>query len=228
MSLITTLKQYRGYFGPVLPASIQWGQAVVLDMNNPYWQDAASCSLEELISRTSELLLSHQAVLAIGQYAEDRRYLYKRSELFYQDNDYRSVHLGVDLVMATTCPIYTPYPAVVHSFADNNNPGDYGPTIILKHELGECCFYSLYGHLARRSLESIYQGQSLGKGECFAYLGEPSENGGWPVHLHFQIIDDIGEWYGGYPGVVQPHAQQAWLANCPDPNLILNISAASL
>lgn len=228
MHLINTLHHHRSCFGCVLPSSIQWGQAVVLDMNDPYWQDAEHCSLDELIQRTRQVLSMYQADLAIGQYAEDRRYLYKRSELFNDDDQSRSVHLGMDLVVASSCPVYAPYPAVVHSFADNNQHGDYGPTIILQHELGEYCFYSLYGHLARRSLESIYQGQSLDKGACFAYLGEPSENGGWPVHLHFQIIDDIGDWHGGYPGVVEPQLQQAWLANCPDPNLILNISAASL
>ena len=44
-------------------------------------------------------------------------------------------------------------------------------------------------------------GEKIRKGEVFAALGDASVNGDYAPHLHLQIICDIGEHQGDYPGV---------------------------
>ena len=49
------------------------------------------------------------------------------------------------------------------------------------------------------------------------------ENGGWPAHLHFQIIGDLMGFIGDFPGVAKQSEIEEWLERCPDPNLILGM-----
>lgn len=223
MELQSLLKANSARFEAVLPRSIQWGSHVVLDMNSEYWHDVASCSLQELINKVARLLQDNEVSLAIGQYAEDRRLLYQRSDLFYDSRTLRSVHLGMDLTVEQTLPVMAPLGGYVHSFANNNYPGDYGPTIILQHELQGQIFYTLYGHLSPNSLNNCQPGMWVDQGKHFADLGAPEDNGQWPIHLHFQIIQDLKGWHGGYPGVVELQRASEELLNCPNPNLILQI-----
>ena len=50
------------------------------------------------------------------------------------------------------------------------------------------------------------------------------ENGHWPPHLHFQIILDMQLKEGDYPGVCKYSEREKYLANCPDPDLILQLN----
>ncbi len=84
-------------------------------------------------------------------------------------------------------------------------------------------FHTLYGHLSRSTLEHLSVGQSLAAGEVLAEVGDLQENGGWPPHLHFQIINDDPGDTGDYPGVAAPSERARFLELCPDPNLILGI-----
>ena len=117
-----------------------------------------------------------------------------------------------------------PCDGIIHSFAFNNNFGDYGVTIILSHSFGGAGFYTLYGHLSLGSIKNISEGDRFSKGDVFAGFGLPSENGHWPPHLHFQIIIDLGEWKGDYPGVCKFSEKEKWLANSPDSDLILGFN----
>ncbi|MCH9763071.1 MAG: peptidoglycan DD-metalloendopeptidase family protein [Gammaproteobacteria bacterium] len=92
----------------------------------------------------------------------------------------------------------------IHCFKDNDMPADYGPTIILEHTLDDVTFYTLYGHLSRRSLKGIHIGQAIEKSQQIATVGKPFENDGWPTHVHFQIIDDMKEEFDNYKGVIEP------------------------
>lgn len=105
-----------------------------------------------------------------------------------------------------------PLDGIVHSFAFNNRFGDYGATIILSHLLNGVSFYTLYGHLSLNSIKNIQEGDRIEKGDVFGEFGIPSENGSWPPHLHFQIISNIGEWKGDYPGVCKfSEKKNGWL-----------------
>ncbi len=169
------------------------------------------------------LMEQNNASMAIGGYKE-RRFLYRDKDMFNDgEADERFIHLGVDLWMPAQTPIFAPLDGVVHSFADNAHSGDYGPTIILKHQPSpEVEFYTLYGHLTRSSLQNLKAGQQIKKGEAFTAFGDINENGGWTPHLHFQLILNIGEYWGDYPGVTSEAELERELANCPNPNLIIN------
>jgi murein DD-endopeptidase MepM/ murein hydrolase activator NlpD len=172
----------------------------------------------------SYLALNNKKV-AYGGYLE-HRFLYERSEYFTQQalDKRRNRHLGVDLWCPTNTGIIAPIHGVVHSYANNTNHGDYGPTIILKHTVDNNVFYTLYGHLSLESIETIQIDQEIKKGECFAYLGASSVNGDYAPHLHFQVIKDMEEKKGDYPGVSSTNDLPFYKKNCPDPNLILNLT----
>jgi peptidoglycan LD-endopeptidase LytH len=113
---------------------------------------------------------------------------------------------------------------VVHSFAYNEGYGNYGTTIILTHRLGSISFHTLYGHLSRSCIINLEEGANIEKGEVFGEFGIPSDNGDWPPHLHMQIISELDGWSGDYPGVCRFSERDAYLSNCPDPDLILQLN----
>src|SRR5581483_5545712 len=100
----------------------------------------------------------------------------------------------------------------------------YGPTVILKHSAGGQEFYTLYGHLSDDSLEALRVGQVIHRGEQVAKIGTYPTNGGWPPHVHFQIIVDMLGRDGEFPGVAPVSRRALWLSLSPDPNLILGIA----
>jgi murein DD-endopeptidase MepM/ murein hydrolase activator NlpD len=117
----------------------------------------------------------------------------------------------------------SPLNAVVHSFAFNNRYGDYGATLILSHYLDGCSFHTLYGHLSLNSIKNLRDGENVRKGDVIGEFGIPMENGQWPPHLHFQVVRDLGEWRGDYPGVCKLSEKDKYLQNCPDPDLLLGM-----
>ncbi|MGJ3236953.1 peptidoglycan DD-metalloendopeptidase family protein [Marivirga sp.] len=156
-----------------------------------------------------------------GGYLENRT-IYQRSTHF-QQGESRCMHLGVDVWCEAFHPLYAPLDSKIHSFANNNNFGDYGPTIILEHELNGQKFYTLYGHLSLKSLKNIKEGDLIKKGQKFSELGPYPENGDWPPHLHFQLITDMKNKIGDFPGVCGPSELEFYKNLCPNPNgFILN------
>lgn len=181
---------------------------------DPHNTDAFSQYISETLNRVGR-------ILGVGQFAEDRT-IYQ-SPLYKTNGEVRSVHLGIDLFVPTGTSIFAPLDATVHSFQDNDNFLDYGPTIILEHNLAGVKFYTLYGHLDRASLKKVTVGQKIKAGERIARVGQQHENGNWPSHLHFQIITDLLGYKGDFPGVVKPSEKKYYLQLCPDPNLLLRI-----
>ncbi len=152
-----------------------------------------------------------------GGYLEDRE-LYKRSSVFdLSDGNSRSIHLGIDVWTNAEKPVYCPLDGRVHSFKNNISYGDYGPTIILSHTLGDQVFYTLYGHLSKESLYGLYPGKSIEKGTILAYVGDSKVNGEWPPHLHFQVITHMKDYDGDYPGVCSKAEINTYKELCPDP-----------
>ena len=96
--------------------------------------------------------------------------------------------------------------------------GNYGYTLILKHSPeGMAPFYTLYGHLGQSILETWKPGDSVKAGTKLGVLGTSSENGNWPPHLHFQVMLDLLEQNGDFPGVAFPEEAATWMSICPDP-----------
>ena len=188
---------------------------------------------EEIIADTGKFsqwivhkLVSNNCRYGIGGYMEHRT-MYARSALFDTDTEPRRLHLGVDIWDAEGTPVYSPLTGTVHSFKDNNNLGDYGPTIILEHDLGGLTLYSLYGHLSRASIEGLVVGGKIWINEKIGSFGNSEENGQWPPHLHFQLMFDMEGMQGDYPGVCRYSEKEKYAKNIPDPQLILGFPEAA-
>lgn len=160
----------------------------------------------------------------IGGYLE-KRAIYRRSDNFLTEAEaYRNIHLGVDIWTKAGTPIFVPLAGKVHSFQNNAGFGNYGATIILQHDLGGKSLFSLYGHLALRDLNGLEVGKEFRASDLLCHVGPFPENGDWPPHLHFQLMWDLGDYWGDYPGVAAEKDLEFYKQNCPDPNLILQFS----
>lgn len=153
--------------------------------------------------------------IGYGGYLE-QRVIYESHENFATASaDFRNIHLGMDFWAEAGTPVFAPLSGVVDSFQVNPGSGNYGPTIILYHPAEN--IYSLYGHLEASDLESLEVGMQITAGQQLCHLGKPDENGGWPPHLHFQLIRDMQGFQGDYPGVCSLRDVDFYAQNCPDP-----------
>jgi 4-aminobutyrate aminotransferase-like enzyme/Ser/Thr protein kinase RdoA (MazF antagonist) len=221
-------------FEPVLPLDLRGPRVTRIDLS------VGSLDLSRLDTAVEpEALAAHvarrldeaNAEVGVGSYNEAR--LIYVTELFAHPTNWleenRTVHLGIDLFAPAGTPVHAVLEGVVHGLRDNRGPGDYGPTIILEHEpAGGPRFYTLYGHLSARSLDSLRIGERVEAGDEIARLGTIAENGGWSPHLHFQVVVDMLGRGGEFPGVAAPGERAVWLSLCPDPNQLLGIPAARL
>jgi len=229
--LTSSLKKYQHTFHSVVP--FDPGKDKLLQMNFTATNtDLKNINLEDgdqFASYIKEQIKNAGALYGIGGYAEYRTF-YSRSHVF--DNapgtEPRRLHLGIDIWADAGTPVFAFMGGMVHSFAFNNNFGDYGATMILLHQLDGIAFYSLYGHISLNDINNIQAGEYVSRGEKIAHLGTPAENGNWPPHLHFQIINDIELNKGDYPGVCSYGEKDKYLANCPDPDLVLNMMRYAL
>lgn len=173
----------------------------------------------------NKYLQSHQKLIAFGGYLE-RRSLYNRSAYFSESNAFepRNIHLGIDFWCAAETAVLAAFDGVIHSYADNTNYGDYGPTVVLKHCVNNSVFYTLYGHLSRSSIKDLNKETQILKNQVIGFVGCSVVNGDYAPHLHFQLIKDIENFKGDYPGVCSEKKLGFYSQNCPDPNLILKLS----
>ena len=164
--------------------------------------------------------------VGVGRYNEARP-LYSSPLFGSVDNpvsERRTIHLGIDLFVEPGTAIRAPLDGVVHILANNANPQDYGPLVILRHETGDGEeFFTLYGHLTTDTLGGLKVGQGVARGKKFARVGTPKENGGWAPHAHFQIILDLLDLGADFPGVAYASQRSVWTSLSPDPNLLLGI-----
>ncbi|MCA9568697.1 MAG: peptidoglycan DD-metalloendopeptidase family protein [Myxococcales bacterium] len=151
----------------------------------------------------------------IGRYDEDRRRLYATA-LFTGEG--RTVHIGIDLGGPVGTPVYAPVDAVVHAAGYNPEPGDYGYTLVL--ELAHTGLWLLLGHLSRASVADRTPGQAVSAGEIVGWLGDRSENGDWPPHVHVQLSRQPPPTHD-MPGAVHPRDRTAARELYPDPRILL-------
>lgn len=227
IDFIKFLKESTKNFTPVIDKSFSETDYFPIDLsaaNNRLKSIdfSSSSAVEQYIT---EYLKRNNSKVAYGGYLEQRA-IYQRSSHFNQQNPEteRNIHLGMDLWVQEGTAILAVLDGEIHSFKDNTNFGDYGPTIILKHQISNTFFYTLYGHLSRESLKHIQPGQIFKQGEVIAQLGSAEVNGDYAPHLHFQVIKEIGNYIGDYPGVCSKKDLKYFSENCPDPNLILKLN----
>ena len=218
------LENHQHFFHKVVPFDPENDKLLLLDFT------AANTDLNDYILNNTEKFSTYintklqitNAKYGIGGYDEHRT-VYSRSKVFDSADEPRRLHLGVDIWGEAETPVFAALDGVVHSFAFNNNYGDYGGTIILQHQLDGFTFHTLHGHLSLKDLDGLYEAKPIAKGDLIAHFGVAEENGNWPPHLHFQLIIDMENKVGDYPGVCKLSERDQYLANCPDADLVLQM-----
>lgn len=209
----------------VIDESISMNEYVPISLNasnnDLNFDVSSSIAWEKYID---EYLLRNNAKVAFGGYLE-RRNIYQRSNHFNSEDlkNQRNIHLGIDFWCKENTAVLAVLDGEIHSYKNNDNYGDYGPTIILKHEVADKTFYSLYGHLTLESIQNIKVGTKIRKSEVIGRLGNNKVNGDYAPHLHFQMIVDIKDNIGDYPGVASENEITYYAKNCPNPNLLLKL-----
>ena len=226
--VVNCIKKYNQAFHPVV--SFDPAKEKLLQMDFTAGNKELTIGLlgdtDLFIRYINKKLQNAGAKFGIGGYAEQRT-IYSQSKVFdatATNEEPRRLHLGVDIWGKPHTPVMAPCDGIVHSFAFNNNFGDYGATIILSHHLDGFSFYTLYGHLSLSDIKNLGGGERIEKGEVFAEFGIPTDNGYWPPHLHFQLIINIENYSGDYPGVCAHSEKEKFLANCPDPDMLLQLN----
>jgi len=188
--------------------------------------DPAAAGTSRLTRTLRDRMESENAKVGIGRYNEAR--LVYTSPLFTGENPLdasRTIHLGMDVFADPGTDIYCPLDGKIKIAVNNAAQLDYGPVIILEHSTDSgAVFYTLYGHLSEDSLRGKKPGMKMKAGDGLARVGASPVNGGWPPHLHFQIILDLLDRGRDFPGVVLPDQRELWCALSPDPNIILGVS----
>lgn len=222
MSPLSELLQNHAGFAPVIRSHRPY-RTLDLSETNEKLMEMNLSDTSVFTRYVFDELLSHSTFLGIGGYNE-HRVIYRQLDHFEkQAQNPRCIHLGVDIWAPTGEPIYAPLNGFVHSFAFNDSLGDYGPTIILEHHLAGITFYTLYGHLTISSLDGLFENKKIQEGEKIAEIGTYPENGDWPPHLHFQVIEHLENLKGDFPGVCSMADREIYTSACPDPNLMLRI-----
>jgi 4-aminobutyrate aminotransferase-like enzyme/Ser/Thr protein kinase RdoA (MazF antagonist) len=227
--IMAWLRANESSFAQVLPFDLRTEPLVVFDLSigSPFLHGDPCENQEPFLTKSiQERMKDSHVNVGVGRY-DEARYLYI-DPAFSTGEDlpdaFRTLHLGMDLFVAASTPVHAPMNGKIIAFADNAAPRDYGPVIVLEHKIDtDRRFYTLYGHLSRKSIAKLRVGQKIKRGEVFAKVGKANVNGGWTPHLHFQIINDLLELDTDFPGVARASQRNVWRSLCPDPNLILGI-----
>jgi 4-aminobutyrate aminotransferase-like enzyme/Ser/Thr protein kinase RdoA (MazF antagonist) len=217
--------------GAILDVDLRTAPCLVFDLgveSKFLGADPRAAATPALTEKIFGAMKSAGTQVGVGRYNEARP-LYD-SPLFGDTAnpmaERRTIHLGMDLFVEPGTVLRAPLEGVVHVLANNTAPQDYGPLVILRHETGDGEeFFTLYGHLSTQTLEGLKTGQRVKRGQEFACVGTAAENGGWPAHVHFQIVLDLLDLGANFPGVAFASERAVWTSFSPDPNLLLGIPA---
>ncbi|MFT4751226.1 MAG: 4-aminobutyrate aminotransferase-like enzyme/Ser/Thr protein kinase RdoA (MazF antagonist) [Neolewinella sp.] len=172
--------------------------------------------------RITRHLEDHGADFGYGGYGETRP-VYTTDDFATEGNygpRWRTVHLGTDIWGAAETPIFAPYDGCVYSAGVDPTKHGCGNVVILEHNENGHRFYTLYGHLSAASTAGLQAGTQVQIGDEIARFGTPAENGGWPPHLHFQIMRNMLGFLENCPGVAYPAEEEAWLWLCPEVEVV--------
>ena len=183
-------------------------------------------------NKINQLQAENPHKILTGGYLEARP-LYATDAYKVEGNngyEYRTIHLGVDFWFKENTPVHALFDGEIVGCAYNGADKDYGGVIILKHKIlnpdsinkhdKHLIFYTLYGHLSKKSILLGRMGKKIKKGKRIGFLGNSAENGNWTPHLHFQIMLDLLGYDNDFPGVGFPNKINVWSSISPDPNVL--------
>ena len=212
---------------PVMEQPTDEGAIGVLDLSvgSPDLTGRDTDDTDDFTVRVFARMREQGITLGIGRFLEPRAF-YLTDTFAGREGDpreRRTIHLGIDLFEQPGALVRAPLAGRVKSVRDNDTRLDYGPTVILEHEGPAGPFWTLYGHLQRASVANLDPGDPVEAGQTIARVGPYPENGDWPPHLHFQIMTDLLDFEGEFPGVALPRERSVWASFSPDPNLMLRL-----
>jgi 4-aminobutyrate aminotransferase-like enzyme/Ser/Thr protein kinase RdoA (MazF antagonist) len=229
--VVSWLQAHQAAGASVIEADLRTAPLLVLDLSvgsRMLGADPANAEVHSLTRTIFEGMENEHLAIGVGRYNEAR--LLYTADQYAGDaahaNERRTIHLGLDLFVLPDTAVCAPLDGTIHLLAENTAELDYGPLVILRHVAGDGKeFFTLYGHLTRETLRELKPGQAIARGETFAHVGRLHENGGWPPHLHFQIILDLLDRGAEFAGVARASERSVWTSLCPDPNFLLGIPA---
>ncbi len=228
---------------PVMPAALLARPCTVdLSVESPglpHADAAAPLDGDDPLGRwIARQIAAAGATVGVGRYGE-ARLVYDHPAFRSSGNDgpeARTIHLGLDLFAPAGTPVCAPLPGTVTWVRDNNAAGDYGPTVILRHEMPDGAgFHTLYGHLDLAALDHVAPGQRLDAGDVIGWLGDADVNGGWPPHLHLQVValdplydeGDRSAEPGNFAGVALERLRTVWESVLPDPSALAGLPVSA-
>lgn len=210
------LKSQYSFALPIFNSSLEDYQSIDLSKTNKnLWNQVNPSDPLEMQKYISNYLEKKGKNIAFGGYLEHRN-IYDRSA-YFKEKENRFIHLGIDFWTNENAGIAAVFDGTIHSFKNNKNFSDYGPTLILEHNAKGFTWFSLYGHLSLDSMLYWQIGKTIASGERIGYLGAISENGNYAPHLHFQIMLNMEGKSGDYPGVTSEKEVHHFQNNCPNP-----------
>lgn len=223
-----SIRSYRVSLHDLFP-TLSFANVAIPDMSihhNFFGNDVQHENLKLCNQKIQEFQHQHPTAIVANGYLEERAfYNTSRFERTIDGlTEYRNIHLGTDFWVPAQTSIHALYDSEVVISHRNDIHKDYGPLLVLKHEIKDCLFYTLYGHLTVKSLALSPKGKHIKKGECFAYVGNEQENGHWVPHLHFQVITNLLGETKNYNGVAFPSEIEIWKKRCPNPDFLFKES----
>ncbi len=223
-----------GQFGSIVEVDLQTDPLLVMDTSvgssdlpGPVDPDDTAAMTRDVFRQIED----SNCVAGIGQY-DEYRLIYNTDDFIDATGHQRTLHLGIDIFMPAGSPVFSPWDGTVFAASFEKVHLGYGGTLILQHRIPDedgvekgttRVFYTLFGHLSLRSITRMKAGQPVFRGQKIAEMGDASENGHWPPHVHFQIITHMLHHTDTFVGVGSHAYRNVWLSLCPDPNRILGI-----
>lgn len=218
-SVVRWIDENREEFAPVLGFSLTEENSLILDMSvfgsGSQPDDLGTAESEKLLKTIQD----QGKKVGIGRYQEPRT-CYQGEQFHASDPQSvpRTIHMGCDLFVKPGSQVFCPLEGEVHTVKDNDEPFDYGPTVILRHRISDGKeFFTLFGHLARESIDKLQKGSRVRAGDPIAKVGTQAENGGWTPHLHFQVMTCDMVTGGNCPGVARADELEFWRELLIDP-----------
>jgi len=180
--------------------------------------------------KINQLQSQHPEKVIAGGYLEPRP-IYTSSAYDKTGNsgkESRTIHLGIDFWFPAHTPVHALLEGEVVTAVNDAGDKEYGGLVILKHDVEDFEFYTLYGHNTVASVLKHNVGDIIKKGEKISELGNYPENGNWAPHLHFQIMLSMLDYKIDYPGVAYFNQFEVWKGLCLDPNLLFKSESLQL
>ncbi len=226
--LVSWIESNAQAIAPVLstaPARLQ-KRLVRLDGSDPaatQAMQAADPEHAETLWRAYEA--AHPCELGVGLWLERRDvYAGDAFESRLIRGQQRNTHLGIDLFLPAGTPLRAPLDGRVVSAAVDTMTQGFGGVLLLQHEPeAGLVFFSLWGHLDPASMGGLADGADVKQGDEIAQLGRPGVNGGWPPHLHFQLLTLPFAQADEVPGACEADLADVWAELAPDPSRFLGL-----